>query len=123
LEELSWEELIALVRRLLEANAAREERVRQLERQVGRSSANSSMPPSTDDLPGRAKPVPQRGKATGRKRGEQEGARGTAMPWMAVPDETVPHRPAGRCGWGVDLAEAKDVGIERSPQVHDLPQV
>jgi transposase len=45
------------------------------------------------------------------------------MPWVAVPDETVPHRPGGRCGCGADLAEAHDVGIERSHQVHDLPEV
>jgi transposase len=46
LEELSREELIALVLRLRESNAALEERVRQLERQASRNSGNSSMPPS-----------------------------------------------------------------------------
>jgi hypothetical protein len=42
---------------------------------------------------------------------------------MSAPDERVPHRPEGRCGCGTDLAEAPDVGIERSHQVHDLPEV
>jgi hypothetical protein len=130
LEELSREELIAFARQqvalvaaLREANAALEERVRRLERQVSRNSANSSMPPSGDDLPGRNKPARKRARGMGRKRGKQKGAQGTAMPWVAVPDETVPHRPSGRCGCGADLAEAHDVGIERSHQVHDLPEV
>ena len=123
LEELSREELIALAERLLEANAALEERVRWLERQVSRNSSNSSMPPSTDDLPGRAKPASKRARKSGRTRGKQKGAPGSAMPWVAVPDETVPHRPGGRCGCGADLTAADDVSIERSHQVHDLPEV
>jgi transposase len=130
LEELSREELIALVReqtglvaQLREANAALEERVRRLERQAARNSGNSSMPPSTDDLPGRAKPAPKRAKNSGRKRGKQPGAKGSAMPWVSTPDEWVPHRPQGSCGCGMSLAEAHDVGIERSHQVHDLPEV
>lgn len=123
LEELSREELIALARRLLEVNAALEERVRQLERRVSRNSGNSSMPPSSDDLPGRAKPAPRQAKSSGRTRGKQAGAQGNAMPWVSVPDEWVAHRPQGCCGCGANLAEAHDVGIERSHQVHDLPQV
>jgi transposase len=130
LEELSREELIrfargqvALVAELREANAVLEERVWRLERQVSRNSGNSSMPPSSDDLPGRAKPAPKRTRKSGRKRGKQKGAPGSAMPWVAVPDETVPHRPTGYCGCGVDLGKAQDVGIERSHQVHDLPEV
>jgi hypothetical protein len=53
LDELSREELIALVQQLRESNVALGERVRQLERQATRNSGNSSMPPSSDDLPGR----------------------------------------------------------------------
>jgi hypothetical protein len=45
------------------------------------------------------------------------------MPWVSTPDEWVPRRPQGRCGCGTDLADAHDVGIERSHQVHDLPKV
>ncbi|MGH3610581.1 MAG: IS66 family transposase [Pseudonocardiaceae bacterium] len=130
LEELSREELIALARdqatvivRLREANAALEQRVRRLERQVSRNSGNSSMPPSADDLPGRTKPAAKRARSPGRRRGEQKGAQGNAMGWVAVADETVPHRPQGRCGCGADLADADDVGVERSHQVHDLPEV
>ncbi|MGH3497880.1 MAG: IS66 family transposase [Nocardioidaceae bacterium] len=123
LEELSREELIDVVLQLRGANAALEERVRRLERLVSRNSGNSSMPPSSDDLPGRAKPAPKRTKNSGRKRGKQPGAKGTAMPWVSTPDEWVPHRPDGSCGCGADLAAAHDVGIERSHQVRDLPEV
>jgi hypothetical protein len=123
LEELSREELIALVLRLRESNVALEERVRQLERRASRNSGNSSMPPSSDDLPGRVQPTPKRAKNSGRTRGKQQGAKGNAMPWVSVPDEWVGHRPRGRCGCGMDLAEAHDVGIARSHQVHDLPEV
>jgi hypothetical protein len=130
LEELSREELIAfaleqagVIVELREANAALEERVRRLERLVSRNSGNSSMPPSSDDLPGRAKPAPKRAKNSGRKRGKQPGAKGNAMSWVSIPDEWVPHRPQGQCGCGMDLADAREVGVERSHQVHDLPEV
>lgn len=130
LEELPREKLIALVReqaglitQLREANAALEERVRRLERLVSRNSGNSSMPPSTDDLPGRAKPAARRARKSGRARGKQQGAKGSALSWMAMPDETVPHRPQGSCRCGANLADAQDVRIERSHQVHDLPEV
>jgi transposase len=130
LEEFSREELIAVVReqaaliaQLREANTALEERVRRLERQASRNSGNSSMPPSADDLPGRTKPAPKRAKNSGRQRGKQKGAKGTALAWVAKPDETVPHRPEGCCECGADLAGAHDVGIERSRQVHDLPEI
>lgn len=127
---MSREELIAVVReqaglivQLREANAALEERVRRLERQASRNSGNSSMPPSSDDLPGRVKTAPKRAKSSGRKRGKQRGATGNALAWVADPDETVPHRPHGHCGCGADLAGARDVGVERSHQVHDLPEI
>jgi transposase len=81
------------------------------------------MPPSSDDLPGRTKPVPKRAESPERKRGKQKGAKGSALGWVSAPDERVPHRPRGRCGCGADLAGAQDVGIERSHQVHDLPEV
>jgi hypothetical protein len=130
LEELSREALIALAReqagviaQLREANSALEQRVRALERWASRNSGNSSMPPSSDDLVGRAGPAPKRAKGSGRKRGKQKGAPGSALAWVSNPDERVAHRPIGSCGCGADLAAAHEVGIERSHQVHDLPEV
>jgi hypothetical protein len=124
LVELSREELIDLVVELREVNAGLAERVRRLERLVSRNSGNSSMPPSSDDVPGRKKPAPKRAsKKSWRSRGKQPGAGGAALSWVAEPDETVPHRPDGRCGCGADLAGAAGVRVERSHQVHDLPRV
>jgi hypothetical protein len=119
---LVWEQA-ALIAQLREANAALEERVRRLEGQASRNSGNSSLPPSTDDLPGRTRPAPKRARNSGGKRGRQKGAKGSALVWVAVPDEWVPHRREGCCGCGADLTDARDVGIERSHQVHDLPEI
>jgi transposase len=93
------------------------ERVTRLERALSRNSGNSSMPSSTDDLPGRQPPRREpRSRSTGRKRGKQPGAPGAAMSW-AEPDEIVDYRPAGTCdGCGADLAGAADLGVARSFQ-------
>jgi hypothetical protein len=106
-------------------NAELARRVARLERIVSRNSGNSSMPPSGDDLlPGRGKPEGKRRGDGGarRKRGKQPGAEGRWLGWADVPDETKCHRPAGRCACGADLAAAEDVCVERSHQVHDLPE-
>ncbi|HEY5358504.1 MAG TPA: DUF6444 domain-containing protein [Streptosporangiaceae bacterium] len=48
--------------------------VADLRRRLGRNSGNSSMPPSADDLPGRAPPRrDRRGSASKRGRGKQPG--------------------------------------------------
>jgi transposase len=111
------------IQELSTANARLAERVAQLERMVGRNSGNSSMPPSSDDLPGRTRPAPRPVKGSGRRRGKQKGAPGSSLSWVASPDERVAHRPQGRCGCGADLAGAAEVSIERSCQEHDLPEV
>ena len=100
-------------------------RVAELERQLGRNSGNSSMPPSTDDLPGHSPPLekPQLGKGPKRKQGKQRGAPGANLAWSENPDETVDHYPGGSCGCGADLADAADVGVAASHQEHDIPQV
>ncbi|MCA1704107.1 MAG: IS66 family transposase [Actinobacteria bacterium] len=127
---MSREALIALAReqagviaQLREANSALEQRVRQLERWASRNSGNSSMPPASDDLAGRVKPAPKRARSSGRKRGKQKGAPGSALSWVSSPTERVAHRPVGDCGCGADLSEAAEVGIVRSHQVHDLPEI
>lgn len=112
-----------VIEELSRANAGLVERVTALERIVGRNSANSSMPPSSDDLPGRKKPGPRPAQGSGRKRGKQTGAPGSSLPWVAHPDEHVAHRPEGDCACGTDLDQATEVGVERSHQVHDLPEV
>ena len=44
------------IEELTAANARLVERVARLERMVSRNSGNSSMPPSSDELPGKTKP-------------------------------------------------------------------
>jgi transposase len=133
-EPLSRAELLSLlavrdreIAQLREDNAALAARVARLERMISRNSGNSSMPPASDDvLPGRDAPKgrPARGGGEARRRrGKQPGSEGRWLGWAAVPDQTVCHRPRGRCGCGADLAGAADVRIEGSHQVHDLPPV
>jgi len=97
--------------------------VADLRRRLGRNSGNSSMPPSSDDLPGKVPPKRERrGKGSGRSRGKQPGAPGRSMTW-AKPDEVIDHRPAGTCGCGADLALAEDLGVARSHQQLEVPLV
>ena len=119
LERLSRKELLALVAAQaqviegLEAQVtALTHRVAELERLVSRNSGNSSMPPSTDDLPGKtpAADKPAGGGAVKRKRGKQPGAPGAYLAWREDPDDTVPHFPKGACGCGADLARRRRAG-------------
>jgi hypothetical protein len=96
-----------------------------LRRQLGRNSGNSSLPPSGDDLPGRVPPRRERRAAQSaakRKRGKQPGAPGSAMSW-AEPDEVRDCYPSGACGCGADLAGAADLGVARSAQQLELPEM
>ena len=68
-------------------------RLDRLERLLSRNSSNSSMPPSTDDLPGRTPPAdrPTDNGAVKRGRGKQPGAPGAHLAWREDPDDTVAH--------------------------------
>ncbi|UQX10297.1 IS66 family transposase [Candidatus Mycobacterium methanotrophicum] len=137
-EEMSREELIALVAgqaariaeqdaRIAELAAANEEsaaRLARLEHLLSRNSGNSSMPPSQDDAPGRVAPVkPKRRSGSGRKRGKQPGAPGTHLAWTDGPAERVDRFPQGRCGCGAELAGAADLGIVDRYQQHEIPAI
>jgi transposase len=107
------------------ANAELGARVARLERLVSRNSGNSSMPPSTDDLPGKKQP-PEKKKPRRdgeRRPGKQPGAPGAYLAWNPAPDDRVPHFPAGSCACGADLGAAADLGVKYSHQVTDLPPV
>ena len=101
------------------------ERVAKLERANSRNSGNSGMPPSADDLPGREAPAPkpERGRGGKKKQGKQPGAPGSHLAWSENPDDRKPLFPQGGCGCGRDLCEALDLGIARSHQVVDTPEV
>src|SRR2546426_6707503 len=101
-------------------------RVAEVERRLGRNSGNSSMPPSADALPGRTPPADKPAADDGtvkRKRGKQPGAPGAYLAWRDDPDQTLPHLPHGRCGCGADLADGVDLGVARSYQQHEVPQM
>jgi hypothetical protein len=134
-EVLSRNELIAVVRdqaAQLADQAVELERLRseleQIKRLISRNSRNSSMPPSTDDLPGRSgtsRPAGG-GKSGGKKpgRGKQPGAPGAHLPWLDEADvQVVDQRPHGMCGCGTDLADAADEGVASAYQVTDVPLV
>ena len=98
--------------------AEQDERIAVLERALSRNSGNSSMAPSSDDLPGRRTPPRREGK--GGKRGKRPGSPGSGLAWR-VPDQVMPHHPVGLCGCGADLADAVDDGVARAHQVHEIP--
>src|ERR1700678_4140291 len=113
-----------LITELLAQVEALNERVGGLERAASRNSGNSSMPPASDDLPGRGTQRKQRRAQERaekkRDRGKQPGAPGAAMRWE-VPDRAEDHYPQGACGCGRDLAGAADLGVARSYQQEEIP--
>jgi transposase len=99
-------------------------RVARLERANSRNSGNSGMSPSSDDIPGRTPPAPKPKRDRGGKRqGKQPGAPGAHLAWSDDPDDREPLFPFGECCCGRDLGEALDLGIARSHQIVDTPEV
>jgi transposase len=101
------------------------ERLEAAERAGSRNSGNSSVPPGSDDLPGRRMPRKQRRAAERaeekkRKRGKQPGSPGAAMRWE-VPDRAEDHCPRGECACGRDLADVAGLGVARSYQQEEIP--
>ena len=100
------------------------ERLAAAERGSGsRNGGNSSMPPSSDDLPGRKPPRKQRRaaeRAEKKKPGKQPGSPGASMTWE-VPDRTEDPYPEGACSCGADLADAADLGVARSFRPEEIP--
>ena len=114
------ERLEAQVEKLSARIARQDERIATLERQLGRSSRNSSQPPSAD--PPRP---PRRGKgSSGRSQGAQPGHEGKGRPLLPAwaVDEVVEHWPQ-KCGCGHVFCAA-DLVAEGEParrQVEELP--
>jgi len=94
-------------------------------RAVSRNSGNSSMPPGSDDLPGRKPPRKERRAAERaekkRGRGKQPGSPGAAMR-IRKADVALDHFPEGACECGLDLADAADLGVAGSYQQEDIPE-
>jgi transposase len=109
--------------RLEKRVAAQDERIAQLERQVKRSSRNSSQPPSAD----RAGSPPRRGEdPSGREQGAQPGHEGRGrelLPTSAV-DEVIVHWPRRcQCGHVFGEDELIAIGAPVRHQVEELPRL
>jgi transposase len=115
------ERLEAQVQKLTARVARQDERIATLERQLGRSSRNSSQPPSADP-PGSS---PRRGKdPSGRKQGGQPGHEGKGRPFLPAwaVDEVVEHWPTGcECGHVLSAADLVAAGAPARHQVEELP--
>jgi hypothetical protein len=100
-----------------------DERIAQLERRVGRSSRNSSRPPSSDP-PSMA---PKRGKdRSRRKQGAQHGHGGKGRPLLAAwaVEEVVEYWPT-ECDCGHAFAETERVAVGQPTRHHveELPVI
>jgi transposase len=95
--------------------------VQELVLKLGKDSANSSKPPSSDG-PGRRPRGGSSRKVSGRKPGKQPGQAGTALRLVEDPDERIGIPAPATCACGASLAEEKVVGVRRR-QVHDLPEI
>ncbi len=130
-EDLSREELIALVKAMAATNTALQTTVEALtatinelraemaamRAQLGSNSKNSSKPPSSDGL---SKPAPRSLRGKGGKPGGQDGHPGQTLRQVSAPDVIVRHEPLCCAGCGRPAARAVEVGVERR-QVFDLP--
>jgi transposase len=108
---------------LIEAQAARiaelVARVEELERQAGRSSHNSSLPPSRDS-PDARKQRPK--EQSGRKQGGQPGHPGRHRQMVADPDRVVEHWPSVCAGCGEQINDGDRVA-DGDPVAHQVSEI
>src|SRR5690349_2674089 len=110
-------EIAALAARVSELEGL----VAALHAQLGRDSANSGKPPSSDS-PFTKKPAAKRSVRTrsGRPQGKQPGAPSATLRLIDDPDDTITHTPPVCAGCGAGLADAAVFGVCRR-QVVDVP--
>ena len=109
----------ALVTQLISQLETLSARVAQLEEQMGRTSRNSSKPPSSDGS-GFKPPASEKSKGSGRKRGGQEGHPGASRKLLPVEQcgEVIPHFPSTCRGCGEALS-----GQDREPHRHQVIEI
>jgi len=95
-------------------------RVEELERQIGRSSRNSSLPPSCDSSEAR-KERPKK-KGSGRRQGGQPGHPGQHRPMVANPDRVETYWPSECGGCGAAIAEADRIA-DGDPVAHQVSDI
>ena len=88
---------------------------------LGKDSANSSKPPSSDG-PGRRPRGGSSRKVSGRKPGKQPGDPGKALRLVDDPTERIGIPAPAACRCGTSLVEEQVVGVRRR-QVHDLAPI
>jgi transposase len=109
----------ARIDELVAANAGLAARVEELERQAGRSSRNSSLPPSRDS-PEARKERPK--KRSERRQGGQPGHPGQHREMVADPDRLVEHWPRKCDGCGAAVAE-RDRVCDGEPVRHQVSEI
>jgi transposase len=119
-EELSREELLALVSAQAKMIEVLTQRVAELERRLGSDSSNSSRPPSSD-APWARKPAKKRSSrvSSGRKPGKQPGAASSSRSFVDDPDERLEIRPDRCTSCAASLDDAEECGRQRR-QVVDI---
>ena len=96
-----------------------QDRIKQLEGQLAKTSKNSSKPPSSD---GYAKPAPKSLRLAGQKpTGGQKGHPGNTLYQSANVDETIAHYSAGYCA--ACHLELHEHTIAETRQVFELPRL
>ncbi|MGO9971504.1 MAG: DUF6444 domain-containing protein [Solirubrobacteraceae bacterium] len=95
-------------------------RVEELERQIGRNSRNSSLPPSRDS-PDARKTRPRK-KGSGRSQGGQPGHPGQHRPMVADPNRVETYWPSACDACGAPIAQADRVP-DGDPVVHQVSDI
>ncbi|MBI2953694.1 MAG: IS66 family transposase zinc-finger binding domain-containing protein [Chloroflexi bacterium] len=121
LEKASREELVVLVRELIDRVKELEAEVAELRARLGTNSRNSGKPPSSDGPGIKPHPKSQR-KSSGRKPGGQHGHVGHSLRLVDDPDEVKVHTPSHCKARHQDLGEVPATHCERR-QVVDIPPV
>jgi transposase len=109
------------VRAVVAAQAERiamlEAEIAELKRLIGRSSLNSSLPPSRDS-PNAREQRPK--KRSGKKQGGQPGHKGSHREMVADPDRVIEHWPQSCQGCGGQLDRDQTVGDPVAHQVSEI---
>ena len=121
LAQLTSEQKDELIRTLFEQVLTLSARVEQLLARWSKDSHNSSKPPSSDGLSKKPKSLR---RASGRKRGGQQGHDGSTLERVAIPDVVMQHPLPPVCDdCGGTLALDQALLTDERRQVFDLPRV
>jgi transposase len=97
-----------------------EAEIEELKRLIGRSSKNSSLPPSRDSPQARGQRSAKK-RSSGKKQGGQPGHPGRHRQLVADPDRVVEHWPRACDGCGEPLDQ--DRGCEGDPVAHQVSEI